>query len=189
LLILVRKNKNFSVSFSGANQLNAAIEQMPKENYNATLTNVTPPKSLNVSENRTSQTTTRFYFLAYCSVSPLNSPAADRAIHFTNRQREVGRGMLFEYVGDEHIANRFHNNFGQLLKTSPDNISMVTNTSEAISMIANGYPFEPGDQIVSYINEYPANHYPWMNSNPSSLIGLGSSQSATFNLPVALQRT
>ena len=100
-------------------------------------------------------------FLAYCSVSPLNSPAADRAIHFTNRQREVGRGMLLEYVGDEHIADRFRKNFGQLMKTSPDNISMVTNTTEAISMVANGYPFEPGDQIVSYINEYPANHYPW----------------------------
>ena len=100
-------------------------------------------------------------FLAYCSVSPLNSPAADRVIHFTNRQRQVGRGMLPEYVGDEHIANRFHKNFGQLLKTDPDNVSMVTNTSEAISMIANGYPFRPGDQIVSYINEYPANHYPW----------------------------
>lgn len=100
-------------------------------------------------------------FLAYCSVSPLNSPAADRAIHFTNRQREVGRGMLFEYVGDDHIADRFRKNFGQLMKTSPDNITMLTNTSEGISMIANGYPFESGDQIVSYINEYPANHYPW----------------------------
>ena len=100
--------------------------------------------------------------LAYCSVSPLNSPAADRAIHFMNRQREVGRGMLAEYVDDNHIADRFRKNFGQLLKTNPDNISMVTNTSEAINMIANGYPFEPGDQIVSYINEYPANHYPWV---------------------------
>ena len=100
-------------------------------------------------------------FLAYCSISPLNSPAADRAIHFANRQREIGRGMLFEYVGDENIADRFRKNFGQLMKTSPDNISMMTNTSEGLSMIANGYPFEPGDQIVSYINEYPANHYPW----------------------------
>ena len=100
-------------------------------------------------------------FLAYCSISPLNSPAAERAIHFANRQREVGRGMLFEYVGDENIAERFRKNFGQLMKTSPDNISMMTNTSEGLSMIANGYPFEPGDQIVSYINEYPANHYPW----------------------------
>lgn len=48
------------------------------------------------------------------------------------------------------------------MKTTPENITMTTNTSEAISMIANGYPFQPGDQIISYVNEYPANHYPWV---------------------------
>jgi selenocysteine lyase/cysteine desulfurase len=101
-------------------------------------------------------------FLGYCSVSPLNQPAADRAKYFIDRQSAVGRGMLFEYVGEEHVAHRFHRNFGQLLKTSPDNITMTTNTSEALCMIANGYPFEPGDEIISYVNEYPANHYPWV---------------------------
>ncbi len=70
--------------------------------------------------------------------------------------------MLSEYVGDEHIADRFHRNFGKLLKTSADNITMTTNTSEAICTIANGYPFEQGDQVISYVNEYPANHYPWV---------------------------
>lgn len=29
-------------------------------------------------------------------------------------------------------------------------------------MVANGYPFRPGDQVLSYIHEYPANHYPWV---------------------------
>lgn len=101
-------------------------------------------------------------FQAHCSVSHLNKPAADRAAHFLDRQVAVGRGLLFEYTGQENIAKRFHENFAALMKTSPENISMTTNTSEAISMIANGYPFQPGDQIISYVNEYPANHYPWV---------------------------
>ncbi len=101
-------------------------------------------------------------FLAHCSVSHLSKPAADRAAYFLDRHVAVGRGLLFEYTGQENIANRFHRNFGQLMQTSPDNISITTNTSEAICMIANGYPFEPGDQIISYVNEYPANHYPWV---------------------------
>lgn len=101
-------------------------------------------------------------FLAYCSVSPLNSPAANRAKHALERQNAVGRGMLFEYPGDENIAERFHRNFGKLFQTSAENITMLTNTSEGLSMIANGYPFQPGDEIISYINEYPANHYPWV---------------------------
>lgn len=28
-------------------------------------------------------------------------------------------------------------------------------------MVANGYPLQPGDEIISYAHEYPANHYPW----------------------------
>lgn len=101
-------------------------------------------------------------FLGYCSVSPLNKPAADRATKYLQRQSEIGRGIIFEYTGDENVARRFHGNFAALMKTSADNISMTTNTSEGLSMIANGYPFEPGDQIISYVNEYPANHYPWV---------------------------
>src|SRR5205823_3241592 len=49
----------------------------------------------------------------------------------------------------------------EVLKTSPDNLAFVKNTSEGIGLIANGYPFEPGDEIISYVHEYPANHYPW----------------------------
>src|SRR5207302_768010 len=35
------------------------------------------------------------------------------------------------------------------------------NTSEGMSLIAGGYPFGPGDEIISYVHEYPANHFPW----------------------------
>lgn len=101
-------------------------------------------------------------FQAYCSVSPLTKPAADRVKFVCERQLQVGRGMIFELTGEQHVANRFHRNFAQFLKTSADNITMLTNTSEGISMVANGYPFEPGDQIISFVNEYPANHYPWV---------------------------
>ena len=101
-------------------------------------------------------------FMAYCSVSPLYGPASDRAIKCLKMQSEMGLGMIFEYMGEDHIANRFKKNFAALMKTEADNITMTTNTSEAISMIANGYPFEPGDQVISYVNEYPANHYPWV---------------------------
>ncbi len=101
-------------------------------------------------------------FQAYCSVSPLCRPAAERAAAFIERQCEVGRGVIFEYTGSRNIAGRFRQNFGQLLRTSPANISMVTNTAEALSMIANGYPLQAGDEIISYVHEYPSNHYPWV---------------------------
>ena len=57
---------------------------------------------------------------------------------------------------------RFHKNVAAFLRTTPENISYVHNTAEAISMIANGYPFAPGDEVISYMHEYPSNHYPWV---------------------------
>ncbi len=101
-------------------------------------------------------------FQAYCSVSPLSRPAAERAKQFIERQLNVGRGVIFEYSGEQSVGPRFRKNFSALLRTDSGNISMGTSTSESLSMIANGYPFSPGDQIISYINEYPANHYPWV---------------------------
>ena len=103
-----------------------------------------------------------YNFLSHCSVSHLYQPAAEAAKHCLERQVHAGRQMIFEFTGEANIAENFHRNFGQLLKTSPDNISITSNTSEGICMIANGYPWKSGDQIISYINEYPANHYPWV---------------------------
>lgn len=50
---------------------------------------------------------------------------------------------------------------GKLLRTNGSNVAFVKNTAEGLSMVANGYPFEAGDRIVSYVHEYPSNHYPW----------------------------
>ncbi len=118
-------------------------------------------------------------FLGYCSVSPLSRAAAERATHAVERQLQVGRGMLFEYSADEQVGRRFHRNFGQLLKTDPSNLSMVTNTSQALSMVANGYPWRAGDEILSYTHEYPANHYPWVvqsRQRDVNLVLLGDAQ-------------
>ena len=45
---------------------------------------------------------------------------------------------------------------------SADDVAYVSNTAEGISLIANGYPFEPGDEVISYVHEFPSNHYPWV---------------------------
>lgn len=111
------------------------------------------------------KSTTRFptkkdmTFLAHCSISPLYDRAAERAIELINEQRRHGATSFGNYYGRELAA--FKTQFGQLMRTSPENIASVRNTSEALSMVANGYPFEPGDEVISFVHEYPANHYPW----------------------------
>ncbi len=98
-------------------------------------------------------------FLAHCSISPLFSPAAERAVELIREQQFQGAITFGDYYLKELTELKMQ--AGRLLRTSPDNIASVRNTSEALSMIANGYPFEAGDEVISYLHEYPANHYPW----------------------------
>lgn len=100
----------------------------------------------------------RYCFLSHCTVSPLYVAAASAAGGFLKSMVEGGLVSLADFTD---LLPRFRNGFSSLLETSLHNISYVQSTAEALCQIANGYPFEPGDQIVSYVNEYPSNHYPW----------------------------
>ncbi len=41
-------------------------------------------------------------------------------------------------------------------------IALVKNTSEGISTVAMGLDWHPGDRIVAFREEFPANYYPWL---------------------------
>ncbi len=45
--------------------------------------------------------------------------------------------------------------------SSPDDIALVKNTSEALSLIAYGLDWQPGDNIVSSNQEFPSNRIVW----------------------------
>jgi selenocysteine lyase/cysteine desulfurase len=98
-------------------------------------------------------------FLSHCAVSPLYGEAASTIIGFQGRMASEGLVSLSDFVD---VLPRFRKGFATLLKTAADNISYVHSTAEAMCQIANGYPFKPGDQIISYVHEYPSNHYPWL---------------------------
>ena len=98
-------------------------------------------------------------FLCHCSVSPLYHAAARAIRDFTADLAARGVGGLKHHLD---ILPRLHDNAARLLGCPAADISFVHNTAEALSMVANGYPFIPGDQIISYVHEYPSNHYPWV---------------------------
>jgi selenocysteine lyase/cysteine desulfurase len=79
-------------------------------------------------------------------------------IKHAQAQADTGGGVFATY---SEGLDRFHATAARLLSVSADDVSFHRNTTEALSLIANGYPFEAGDEVVGYVDEYPANHYPW----------------------------
>ena len=97
-------------------------------------------------------------FLSHCAVSPLYVGAASAAAGVQKSMVESGHIALADF---SDLMTRFRSGFAQLMGTETAHISSVHTTAEALCLIANGYPFKDGDQIISYIHEYPSNHYPW----------------------------
>jgi len=97
-------------------------------------------------------------FLAHCAISPMQYQAKVAAQDFLSAMAEGGISNLPPYF---NLLPRFHQKCGQLFKTDPQNISCTHNTAEGMCLIANGYPFNKGDEIISYVHEFPSNHYPW----------------------------
>jgi selenocysteine lyase/cysteine desulfurase len=50
----------------------------------------------------------------------------------------------------------------RLIGASRSEIALIKNTSEGISTIAQGLAWHPGDRIVAFREEFPANYYPWL---------------------------
>ncbi|MDX1489539.1 MAG: aminotransferase class V-fold PLP-dependent enzyme, partial [Acidiferrobacterales bacterium] len=101
----------------------------------------------------------KYLYLSHCSIGPMYAPAAEAAKRFIDSHSHVGRALFADY---SEALTSFRQKAAQWLRTSADNVAYVSNTSTGMNLIANGYPFEPGDQIVSYVHEFPANHYPWV---------------------------
>jgi selenocysteine lyase/cysteine desulfurase len=104
--------------------------------------------------------TRRWAFFDHAAVAPLSGPAqramgewaADMADNAdVNERRWVQR--VEEVRG---LAAR-------LLGAEPLDIAFVKNTSEGIGIVAEGFGWKGGDNVVTAAEEYPANIYPWMN--------------------------
>jgi cysteine desulfurase / selenocysteine lyase len=50
----------------------------------------------------------------------------------------------------------------KLINASPGEIAILKNTSEGISTVAEGFDWRPGDKVVAFEEEFPANYYPWL---------------------------
>jgi cysteine desulfurase/selenocysteine lyase len=51
----------------------------------------------------------------------------------------------------------------ELIGSGPQEIAFIKNTSEGLSIVANGLAWKPGDNVVVAEGDFPSNIYPWMH--------------------------
>src|SRR5437762_2980246 len=67
-------------------------------------------------------------------------------------------------LGEEfwNVPQKLRESIATLINAEADSISLVRSTAHAISLLAGGLDWEPGDNVVGARGEYPANVYPWL---------------------------
>jgi len=99
-------------------------------------------------------------FLDHAKVAPLPGPVRDRVNAFLNNACEHGTAHYATWMAE---TDRVRARFAELIHADEDEVAFVKNTSEGISIVANGIDWKEGDNVVLPNIEFPANVYPWMN--------------------------
>jgi cysteine desulfurase/selenocysteine lyase len=102
--------------------------------------------------------TRNIVYLNHAAVAPLCRRAAEAMKQLADDALDYGSlhydQWLDAYQGVRDAAAR-------LIGAKPAEVAIVKNTSEGISTVALGIRWSPGDRVVAFREEFPANYFPW----------------------------
>ncbi len=105
--------------------------------------------------------TARWAFLDHAAVAPLPRHAVQALDDYAASLAENGVAAVKEWIDR---INRVRQNAARLINSpSTEDVYFIPNTTHGIGVIAEGFPWNPGDNLILAAEEYPANQYPWMN--------------------------
>jgi cysteine desulfurase/selenocysteine lyase len=100
----------------------------------------------------------RLIYLNHAAVAPLSKAAAEAMKSLADDCSQCGslhyQDWLAVYEGLRVAVAR-------LIGAERSEIALVKNTSEGIATVAMGLDWKPGDRMVGFREEFPANYYPW----------------------------
>ena len=97
-------------------------------------------------------------FLGHAAVTALPACVADAMCGHVRQSCEMPQefgDVLRDVKQVRELCARF-------IGADAEEIALLGPTSLGLSLFANGLPWEPGDEVVCYAADYPANVYPWI---------------------------
>jgi cysteine desulfurase/selenocysteine lyase len=100
----------------------------------------------------------RKIYCAHAADAPLPRQVADAMHESIERAAVDARNYDNELVRIEETRTAV----GRLLGAQADEISFTGPTASGLNAVANGLDWAEGDEVVCYLDDYPANVYPWL---------------------------
>jgi selenocysteine lyase/cysteine desulfurase len=102
----------------------------------------------------------RWAYFDHAAVAPLPRRSADAMRAWVEDQESNG-GV--HWPGWERKLEQTRRDLARLINADHDEVAFVTSTTHGIGLVAEGFPWREGDNVVTAEEEYPSNIYPWMN--------------------------
>lgn len=101
----------------------------------------------------------RWAYLDHAAVAPISGPARDAIMRWTAQAADDGDVHCGEWARD---VEEFRRETASMVGAEPEEIALVPNTTAGLALVAEGFPWQPGDNVVTRADEFPTNQYPWM---------------------------
>ena len=98
-------------------------------------------------------------YLNHAAVAPWPRRTAKAVAAFSEENRRFGAAHYPHWL---EVEARLRRRLKELVgAASPDDVALMKNTSEALSVIAFGLDWQAGDNVVSFAGEFPSNRLVW----------------------------
>lgn len=100
----------------------------------------------------------RKIYCAHAADSPLPRRVAE------GMRESIGRALVDSRNYDDELERieETRTLVARLLDCGTDEIAFTGPTASGLNTVANGLDWKPGDEVVCYLDDYPANVYPWL---------------------------
>src|SRR5262245_50601779 len=102
----------------------------------------------------------RWVYLDHAAVAPLPEPTRLAIRHWLDQAAEEGDPVWPQWAARVEEVRKVA---ARMIGARPGEIALVPNTTTGISLVAEGFPWRAGDNVVTLANEFPSNQYAWMN--------------------------
>jgi len=102
----------------------------------------------------------RWAYFDHAAVGPLSEPARAVMAAWALDMTENGDTNWPEWAARLDTIRGYG---AQLIGADPAEIAFVRNTTEGINLVAEGFPWQSGDNVITLADEFPSNQYPWLN--------------------------
>ena len=103
--------------------------------------------------------TERAIYLNHAAISP---PPVTTIKAIENQLKDVHENGSANYRSWLAVKEQARKLLAKMLGARPEQVAFVRNTSDALSTVADGLTWKPGDNIVTFSREFPSNVYPWL---------------------------